>query len=485
MSSSAPAPPESAAPGGGHHHHHHHHHGPELRRAIDLVGNIAITLSNITPASSVFIIIPVLLATVGSGTFLALVIAAVIGAGMGLCWAELGSTYTTAGGDYTIVRKVLGRAAGFVTLVLNGPVVAILIPAVIALGMSQYLGVIFSSNPQVMAAIVLLISTGIAVLGIRLNAVVTGVFLAAELIALIVVAVLGLVHVQQPVSELFSPHIFDTARGTALPIGTLLGGIAVAIFAYNGYASAMNFSEETEGPRNGIAKAILAALVVAVVAELVPTTLALLGAPSLQSFTNAASPMQYLMTALGGSTLNTIVSLAIAGAIFNAVIAILLQMGRILYSSGRDNAWPRPVSRALGSLHPTLHTPWLATIVAGVVGAVLVLTTDVNTLSTWTGVTLAINYGLIALAAIVSRVRDPHVERPYRMPLWPVAPLVGLVGCSVALYEQAWSDLRVGLGVVAISLIYYVLYLYPRRNSHWVPPVDPAENRIVPAETRA
>jgi amino acid transporter len=448
---------------------HHGHYPQELRKALSVVTNIALTLSAVTPASSVFIIIPVLFAIVGSGTFLALVFAALIGVAMSLCWSELGAAYPIVGGDYALVRRVLGRAPGFVTLILSGPVQAILIPAVIALGMSQYLGVIFHSNANDMAAIVIGISSVIAILGVRFNAYFTGTFLAAELLALGAVSILGFVHAQQPVKELFSPHTFAAGgHASSLTTGLLLSGLAVAIFAYNGYQNPVTFSEEMHGPRRGVARAILWSLGITVAAELIPTTAALLGTPSLAGLTTAGSPMQYLIKSLSGSTLNTIVSLAIAGAIFNAVIAIILYYARVLYGSGRDKAWPGPMSDAFAAIHPRFRTPWVGTLFVGVIGIVLVLTTNVVTLSTWTGVALAIDYALIALAALVSRVTQRQLERPYRMPLWPIAPLFAIAGCVITLTKQTSKDLRIAGIVVACSLAYYYLYLHPRRKTHWL-----------------
>ena len=81
----------------------------KLSRAIGVLGNICITVSGITPTASIFIIAPVVFANQGSGTFLAFVIAAVIGVGMAMCYAELGSSFPIVGGQYSIVARVLGR----------------------------------------------------------------------------------------------------------------------------------------------------------------------------------------------------------------------------------------------------------------------------------------------------------------------------------------------------------------------------------------
>lgn len=442
------------------------HYKQELSRALSVIGNIALTLSAITPASSLFIIVPVLLATTGSGTFLSLVVAAVICVAMALCWAELGSTYPIAGGDYAITTRVLGRGAGFLALMLGGVAQAVLIPAVIALGMSTFLAPVFSADAKLVAAIVMAAATVLAVFGVRFNAFVLGVFLVGELVAVAVVTVLGLVHVQQPVSELFSPHVFSATGASPLTTGIIVASLGVALFVYNGYAGAIQFSEETEGPSEGIARAILVSLAIGVVAILVPVVALLLGTPSLKGLTTDANPLQYLITHLAGKGLYDAISLAVAGAIFNATVALLLLYSRIFFSSGRDRAWPGRVNDWLAAVHPTRRTPWIATILGGVVGIALVVLTNVLTLSTWTGVALAIDYGLIAVAALVSRVRNPDLHRPYRMPLWPVAPLVGIVGCVLVLSKQAHKDLKVSAIVAVASLVYYVVYLRPRKDTH-------------------
>jgi amino acid transporter len=169
----------------------------QLSRSIGILGNVFITLSGVTPASSVFIIAPVALVAAGSGSFLAFVFAAVVGVFMAFCWAELSAAYPIAGGDYALVwHSFKGRSSwlagplSFITFALYVDFIAF-IPAVIALGMGTYLGVVVSVNAKVLGAIVLLVAAAIAILNIKLNAVITGVFLAIELAALAAVTILG------------------------------------------------------------------------------------------------------------------------------------------------------------------------------------------------------------------------------------------------------------------------------------------------------
>lgn len=168
----------------------------QLSRAIGVLGNIAITVSGITPTASIFIIAPVAYANQGSGTFLAFVIAAIIGLGMAMCYGELGSMFPIVGGQYSIVARVLGRPIGFLAFV-DFLVLAIFIPSAIALGAGQYVTVLWPAvtNANLVGLIIMLATTLIAIFSIRFNAYVTGIFLVIELLAVGTVSVLGLTHI--------------------------------------------------------------------------------------------------------------------------------------------------------------------------------------------------------------------------------------------------------------------------------------------------
>lgn len=439
----------------------------ELRRTLSLWENISLVVSAVTPATGAFIIAPVLFGLNGTGAALTFVIAAILGVALAYCWAELGAAYPLAGGDYTFVARILGRGAGFVSLVLSGPVQAVLIPAVVALGMAEYLGVVIDIDANILGAIIILLGTVVAIFGVRLSALAVAVLLLVELAAVVLVTVLGFVNIKRPVTTLFSPEVF-AADGAASPLtfGALIAGLAVASFAYNGFQGALVFSEETTGARTNIARAVFIALGVAIACEVLPVAAAILGAPDLAELAHAERPWQYFLTSIGGETFNTIVSLGIAVAVLNAVIALMPFFARILYSSGRDMAWPAPISRLVSKVHPRFDTPWVATIIIGVGGAIMILLTDVPTLTTWVGAVLAVEFILVALSAIVSRIRNPELDRPYRMPLWPTAPIVAIVMAVAVLTQQSLADLAVAGGLVVLSLAYYLFYLKPRRATH-------------------
>jgi amino acid transporter len=449
----------------------------ELHRELGLIGNVVLVLSGVTPASSVFIIVPFIILTAGTGAFLAMLFAAVIGVFMAFCWAELTTAFPIAGGDYALVWHAFkgrwARAGGPLSMAMFALMVATAatIPAVIALGTSQYIAGVVSVDTRIAGAAVCLAAGAIALLRIRMNAWITGVFLALELLALLVLTVLGIVNIQPDrASLLFSGWVVgDATTGALNPVtfGIILTATATGIFAYNGYNSAVYYSEETKGPSRGLAVAILWALVITVAAELIPTTAVLLGAPDLAAITSSATPMTDFLEATANDTITTLVSLGVALAIFNATIAIVLSSGRIIYSSARDRAWPGVINTWLASVHKENHVPWVATALVGVLGALLAFTVDLNTLIAITGADLVAWYWLITVAAIVGRVSGATTTAPYRMPLWPLPPILAFLGTGFVALQQTQQSLLVTGATVVIGLAYWAVFIRPQGGRAW------------------
>ena len=455
------------------------HYKQELSRSLSLRGNIMITLSSVTPASSVFIIIPFVLAAVGGASFITFLASAVVGIFVAYCYAELSSAFPIAGGEYSFTARVLGKATGFALFLMN-VLSLILIIGVIALGTGQYLSAAFSgANSKWVGVVVIVICTFIAVLNIRTNAWVTGTFLILEMAALVVLTALGFFHVTQPVSTLFHAQTVGgngALKGVAL--GLVAAQMATAVFAYNGYGAAVYFAEETRDASRGIARVILWSLAITVIAELVPMTAVLLGTPSMKALLSSSAPMQYFLTARGGSRLNTVVSLAIALAIINAVIAITLQAGRSLFGAARDRAFPDPVSKLFGYVHPKLQTPLPATLFAGGLAAIVAAIVPLNALIVATGATVVAVYLFVALSAIVGRRNGTTAHTHYKMPLWPLAPVLVIITLVYVTY-QLWQSnpWQVTIAVIALGLgyVYYYLYLYSRRATRWTMPLAPRD----------
>ncbi len=440
----------------------------ELSRAVSVAGTIALVVSDITPTASLLVIGPVVIATAGTGAVWAYLLGSFIAICVALCMGELGSMFPIAGGLYSIVTRVLGKPIGFLAM-LDYIGQAVFLPASVAIGTGVYVQALDPAIPSnIAAAVVMALATAVALLRININARVTAVFLLLELIVVSVLALGGLMHLQQPLSILTSPVGANGKGGLeAISASLVLAAIAVAMFSVNGYDSAINFSEETEGSAAHVGQAVITAALIGIVFELIPFIAVVFGAPDLKSFLASSTPLTDVAKTAFGSTFVNVITIGAILAIFNASLAITLQFSRIVWSSGRDRAWPEPISSWISKVEGRRRSPWVATLIVGILATLLCIQGTLVSVVTFTAVLLIVLYGLIAISALVSRVQQRHLPRPYRMPFWPVPPIIALIGVGIALTQQKLSDLGIVAVLFAAGLVYYFAFLAPRKDRYW------------------
>jgi len=454
----------------------------ELSRTLSIKDNVLITLSAVTPASSLFVIAPAVIGGIGGAAVTAYVAAAIIGIAVALCYAELSSAFPITGGEYAFVARTLGKASGF-ALFVQTLVSGVFVVAVIASGAGTYLSVLWPDlNDTAVGVVVILLTTVVACLHIRLNAWVTGTFLILEVVALAVLAGLGFLHISQPISTLWTATtIGDNGILVGASAGLVVSYTATALFSYNGYGNAVYFTEETRRASRTIGPAILWSLAIAVLVELVPLTAVVLGTPSMADMVGADDAMTYFLQARGGTALTNVISLGIAIAVINAVLAITLQNARLLYSSARDRSWPDRLNAPLAGIHPRLKTPVASTLVVGIAAALLLALVPFDALLITTGATVLIIYAFVAMSALYGRINGSTARAVFRMPLWPAIPLLMLAATLYITYESLltdWEPVAVAVAITAVGLPYYYLFIRPRRGDRWTlpDPVDDAES---------
>jgi amino acid transporter len=337
-----------------------------------------------------------------------------------------------------------------------------------ALGLAGYLKVVFDADPRLVGSLAIVGAALIALLKVQVGARITGIFLTVELIALAILTYLGFAQMERPISELLHPMVTTPVGGTApAGFGLIAAGGAVALYLQAGFNVSIYLSEETKGPSSGVARATLWSLFAVILTTVVPVAAVLVGVTSVASFATDPSLTAFLINR-GGTQLNTWLSLAVAAAIFNALIAILIVNARFLFSSGRDKAWPGPIGSWLGQLHSAYRTPWIAVAGLAIIQVVITLTLDVFSLTTFIGACLTAIYFTVALAAIASRIRDRDRPRPYRMPFWPLPPVVALVALAYVMTQQSIEDIWVSIAVIILSLTFYFLYLARKPEERWL-----------------
>ena len=440
----------------------------ELDRSLHPLRSLTMGVASCGPIGSVFAYVPALLAICGLFSWWAMVIAAVLCIFQGLAYAEVGSAYPVAGGEYSMIGRVLGKALGIITFGLMSAMY-VFVPTAAALAAGSVLGVIWpwaGEHTHIVAVLVIAYAASVSFLKVKLGTWVAAFFVAVQIVALLVVTILGLVHAHSPSERLFSTQVMGAdGNMTTVAMAAAVLGTTVAFFIYQGFGNVIIFSEETKKAKAKIGGAAMGATITAIVVILVPTTAILLGAPSVNMLLTSAAPLADTVASWGGDFFGKVISFIIFLAILDLATASMMAFARVYWSGGRDNVWPTPISKAMAYVHPRLKTPWVAVIVFATICAVFGATSTVASIVTFTGVITLIYAGLMAVSAIVIRLRKNPPER-YKMPLWPIPPALLVIACVLMGTQQQMKDVYITLGIAAVFLIYYLVFLRPRPE-HW------------------
>jgi len=445
---------------------------PSFSRNMKMIGCLLITLSSVTPASSIFIIVPGVVEQAGSGALISFAAAAFVSLLTAYVYAELASAFPLTGGEYAIVGRTLGPLAGFIVLGLN-LVVLLLNITVVALGLGTYINAVLPGTSVILDALGCLVFTTLcAILNVRTNALITGAFLALEMLALVVVTVLGFVFPARSWSSLVTHPVFLNAAGHLAPasLGVMGLGTTVAIFAFYGYGNAVYLGEETHDAPRHVARAVLWALVISVVSQVLPLAAALHGAPDLTAMFGSDTMFGDFVRNRGGPGLGAAINIAVALAIVNADIAVVVLVSRMLFSSGRDEVWAAPVNRALTRVHARFGSPWAATLVTGAL-ACLLCAVNLQLLLVMSGTAIVFVYGALCVAVIAGRRSGSTSHAAYRMPFFPWPPLLALLVLAYVVFtalidpKNGQQSLIYDVVIVAVSAAYYRFVL--RRRGVW------------------
>jgi amino acid transporter len=432
------------------------------------LGGLLITLSCLSPSIGVFVVGSQILHQVGSGALMCLLAALLLSVAVGAVYAELGSAFPHTGGEYAMAGRVLGTEAGFAMLATNLVGYAIAL-SLSGLGIADYLRVIApgaADIPVALAAIVVV--TIIGVLSVKLNALVTGIFLAVEIASLLVTAGLGFVHAHslaRVAGLLVHPQVANNAgglRGVALV--TLGIGASAGIYALNGYGSVVALGEEIRDARRGIGAVIYWALFLAAFIEILPILGIIAGAPDLARLSASNAPVPEFLATVGGPTLSRLLSLAIAASLFNAMIAIALIGARQIYGSARDRSWPMALNLWLDRVHPRFGSPWVATLALGGLGvASCFIPQDLQLVIIANG--NVVMYATLCIAVMVGRRRGTTSHSHAKMRGFPWPPILALLALSGVVYadlldpETGRAGLIAAVAVVASGALYARLAL--------------------------
>jgi basic amino acid/polyamine antiporter, APA family len=380
---------------------------------------------------------------------------ALIGA---LCYAELAATYPHTGGDYHYLTRAFGPGVGFlfgwarVTVIPTGSI------ALLAFAFGDYASQILSlgnhSSALYAAAIVILL-TGLNLMGIRHGTRAQNFLTLLEVLGLVLVIVAGLWFV-----DAAAPHIDrDPAAGGSGATPAFGLAMVFVLLAYGGWNEAAYASAEMRGSARNIVLALLLSIAIITVLYVLANAAYLAGL-GFAGMTKSQAVAADLLRATFGERSAVLISVIVCISSLTSINATVFFGARSSYALGRDF----PMFRALGRWHAHANTPNNALIVQGAISLALVLLGALTrkgfeTMVEYTAPVFWSFFLLTGIALFVLRRREPHIERAFRVPLYPLTPILFCLSSAYLLYSSlAYTGIGALVGVAVLLAGALVLF---------------------------
>lgn len=379
---------------------------------------VALTFAVIAPASSVFLTFGTAFHLAGPGIVLGFAVASIINLAVMLCYAELGSQFPEAGGDYALAARSLGRWAGSVYAVLLGAK-GIAIPALLALSTADYLHqLVPAMSISATAFIVFLLFIILASLDIRTSSAVVTVMILMEFSVFVLFVLVATSHLHRPLAILWHPGVHPDAW---------LGAVIAALYGLNGPQACLYYSEEATTSKRRIGSTIFGAALVTVGVEIAVVVLGTLALPHLHNAAGTLPLATIVATSLGPWGVWLVMG-AISIALFDTGLATTMSYARIFYAIARDRQWPSPINVWMEKV-TARGVPIGALLVLAALNFITMAFSQIHMLVTLGGSLLLVIYLGIIAGTVVTHVRS---SPPYTMPIWPWPPVVALTGLVLA-----------------------------------------------------
>jgi amino acid transporter len=352
---------------------------------------------------------------------------ALIGA---LCYAELAASYPNAGGDYHFLTRAYGKDLSFffawarITVITTGAI------ALLAFVFGDYMSRVLplgAHSAAIYALLVVIALTAINVAGLRKSARTQNVMSVLLVLGMLIVVVAGFSAPTAPLPSASGGDGVPPLFGTAL---------LFVLFTYGGWNEAAYISAEVKGGPRVIVKVLVIslALVTVVYVLFVAALLVGLGFEGLQASKQVAADVaQKAFGAAGEKLIGAIVALAA----LTSINATMIVAARTNYSLGRD--WP--VFSFMARWNARRDAPVIAFIVTGAISAALVLIAAVNQggvkfMVDFTAPVFWFFFMLTGISLFVLRLRLPTTPRPFKVPMYPIVPIVFVCTCAFLLYRS-------------------------------------------------
>jgi APA family basic amino acid/polyamine antiporter len=450
--------------------------GETLKRSLGPVALIALGIGAIIGAG-IFTLTGVAAAQhAGPAVVYSFILAAIGCAFAGFCYSEFSTMIPIAGSAYTYAYATMGELLAWIigwALVLEYAIGA----ATVSVSWSAYcasilkdLGVSlphgllaspFDASPGsvnlVAVAIICVIST-ILIIGIQESARFNSVIVTIKVSVVIVFIALGYLYISK---SNYSPFVPPNTSGTFGEFGWtgVLRAAGMIFFAYIGFDAVSTAAQEAKNPKRDMPIGIVGSLVVCTILYIL-YALVLTGVVNYKDL-NTAAPLAVAVDRMSGYIwLGKLMKLGSLAGLTSVMLVMLLGQSRVFYSMSRDGLLPPMFSE----VHHRFRTPWKSNLLLMVFVSVLAAFTPIAQLGNLTSIGTLFAFVLVCIAVIIMRRTRPEIERPFRTPLVPLVPILGVffnLLLMVSLDKLTWTAFLLWM---AIGLVIY--FSFSRFRSH-------------------
>ena len=427
----------------------------------------------------------------GPAVLLSFLVAGIVCGLAGLCYAELSSTLPVSGSAYTYSYATIGEFAAWVMgalLLLEYGLAA----SVVAVGWSGYVvsllgdyGLVIppeftgpsghvimrdgvallgaDGNPVVAlfnlpAFLICAVLSALLVFGISESAKVNNVIVAIKLAVIIAFILIVGWFVIQNYSTLqanWQPFIPEpTGEKGEFGWSGILRAASIVFFAYIGFEAVSTAGQEAKNPKKDMPFGIIGSLLICTILYILVSIVMTLVVN--YKMLNVPDPVAVAVDALGPDW-SWFAKIIKAGAIVGLTSVVLVLMygqTRIFYTMARDGLLPKVFAR----VHPRFRTPWVNTIVVGLLTASAAAFFDINTLGDMTSVGTLAAFGIVCMAVMWLRKTHPNIPRGFHVPLYPILPIAGVISCFALIFTVETRVLVFFAWYAIGAIVLYFLY---------------------------
>ena len=426
----------------------------------------------------------------GPAVLIAYAIAGIVCAFAGLCYAELASTLPVSGSAYTYSYATIGEfaawimgalllleyglAASVVAVGWSGYMVSLLgdigihIPAALT-GPTGYhmqkdgVDVLINGAPVVYAfnlpaflvcaALAALLCIGVSESAKFNNAIVA--IKVTVLVAFILVGgfiILSNLPAYTPNWDPFIPE--PTGKDGEFGWSGILRAASIVFFAYIGFEAVSTAAQEANNPKKDMPFGIIGSLVACTIIYILVSVVLTMIVPYTEL--NVPDPVAVAVDAFGPEWAWFAKAVKVGAIIGLTSVILVLMYGqtRIFYTMARDGLLPKVFSR----VHPKFRTPWINTLAVGLIVALAGGIFDINSLGDMTSVGTLAAFAVVCLSVMWLRRTHPEIPRGYRVPLYPVIPILGILSCLWLITTVPTYVLLIFAGYTAAMIVLYFVY---------------------------